>query len=221
MTIVKFKTDPEKELEYFDRFVKSCGTSKLKKESLELISLDKKEAIKRLEEGYKKEDFIQFVKDLKKEWKKIEKEYFQKVKESTGLDWQHERYICYVSLNVPGLGDLVDKSWDKVILSNILPANIMKYVLAHELFHLHYFYVCKKEKMPIEAASVAINESIPILFMLVNPDIGKLFPEITVDRVRKSYQEVDRIIDKLIDVYKSEKNFIKLINKAIEIDRTK
>ncbi|MDD5191848.1 MAG: hypothetical protein PHH54_04200 [Candidatus Nanoarchaeia archaeon] len=217
-TTVKFKINTEKELEYLHQFAKVCGTSKIKPEHLGLLSLDKDVAIKAIEEGYKKQEFIEFVKQLKKEWKNIEGEYFQKIKEFTGFDWKYKTYTCYISLSVPGLGDIFDGKYNKMILSNILPAKIMKYVLAHELFHLHYFNVCKKGKMSAKAVSTGVNESIPILLMVANPELSKLWSDITLDKVRNSYPEVNRIIDPLLDFYKTEKDFKKLIEKAVELN---
>jgi hypothetical protein len=75
----------------------------------------------------------------------------------------------------------------------------------------------KKEKMTIEAASPAITESIPILFMIIDNKLNKLWQEVNLNKVRGSYQEVDKILDKLIKIYQTEKRFIPLINKSIEV----
>lgn len=216
---IEFKIDADNELAYLKKFAEMCGTSKLKPESLELLKKSSKEAIKIIEIGYQQKDFIEFVKNLKKEWERIGEAYLKKIEELTGFKWQHDQYICYISLNVPGLSDLFDKKLDKIILSNILPASTMKYVLAHELFHLHYFYICKKEKMSIEAASTTINEALPLLLMVVNKDLGKLWPDISLERVRNSYPGVNKIIDELVKIYKPNMNFIELINKSIEIKK--
>ncbi|MGV8152403.1 MAG: hypothetical protein ACP5OG_04935 [Candidatus Nanoarchaeia archaeon] len=218
MAEIIFKTNAKKELEYLKLFAKFCGTKKIKKEYLELLALKEDNAINIIKQGYKSQEFLDFVKDLKKEWKAIEKRYFNELKKFTKQDLEYNSYKCYLSLSVPGLADLFDNKYNKLILSNIYPAKTMKYVLAHELFHLHYFYSCKKMKMPPEAADIGVNESIPILFMLNNPKLSKLWQDITLDRVRNSYAEVNRIIDPLIKYYESEKNFKKLIQKAIELN---
>lgn len=200
-------------------FVKHCGTSKIKPEQLELLKLNKSEAIKKLDEGYKKSEFIEFINELKKQWKEINGKYFQKIKELTKTPWQFDLYTCYISLTVPGLSDVFYKQYNKIILSNIYPSKLMKYVLAHQLFHLHYVYFCKKLLMPKKCASTGVVELIPILFMVVNTNLGKLWPDITLERVRNSYRRVNRIIKGLVEYYKSEKDFQKIVEKVIELDR--
>jgi len=212
---ITFKIDAEMELKYLKKFIDECGNSKIAEDARRLVNLPPKEAISILEENYKKENLEGFKDELAILWKKIEEPYLRRIIELTGYNWRSKEYICYITLNVPGFADVWKKKGVFIGKRYPIPTFCKVYVLAHELFHIHHFQIIDKEKLPSSAKEVAINESVPVILFVLDKELNKFWPYITLENSRKSYGEVDKSIDKLIPLWEKRKNFKDFIQKSI------
>ncbi|MDP3882367.1 MAG: hypothetical protein Q8Q31_05815 [Nanoarchaeota archaeon] len=215
MVRVRFYSDAEKELRYLRLYVKMCGKSKLTDSALRFLELEDEIAKNELARDYENKDFKSFVNNIKKSWGEIESKYFKRIVEITDYNWNTEEYECVLADNVPGFAVIPEK---KVIVigrkirkddvSISLPLESQLYVLAHELFHLHYFEVVRREDLPMEAIKMEMTETIPVIVFFYDSELPKFWPSVSLEKAKGSYNEVQDNFDSALELWNSKKNYI-------------
>lgn len=215
MPKIEFILDAEKEITYLKEYIKMCGQNKITLEGLELLKKADEEMIKTLEEEYSKKEFKQLFNSLKKKWENIEKKYFHRIKEITGYEWKLKEYICIITKYVPGFA--IMSKGNIIILGNefrkndeikSLSVESQLYVLAHELFHLHYFEVARKEHLPIEATKIEMVESVPILVFFNDSELQSFWPSVAFEKAKASYKQVDELYASALKMWNTKKDYI-------------
>ncbi len=77
-------------------------------------------------------EFCVIVRDY---WRPVESEFFEKVSEFTGFEWQRKRYSCQVWYGTRGC---------YLYPSGIRIGNRDRGIIAEELFHIHYWDIMKE-----------------------------------------------------------------------------
>ncbi|MEK6889126.1 MAG: hypothetical protein AABW80_03395 [Nanoarchaeota archaeon] len=218
MAKVKFIVDVEKEIFYLKEYIKVCGEDKVTPPGLNLLKKTDEEIIKELNREYSTSQFIEFANNLKRRWKKIEDRYFSRIKEITGYEWELKEYICIITKYIPGFS--VISKGNIIILGNefrkndeirSLPIESQLYILAHELFHLHYFEVARKEKLPIEATKIEIVESVPILVFFNDSELQSFWPSVTFEKAKASYKKVEAVYGSASKMWDTKKNYLEFL----------
>jgi len=149
---------------------------------------------------------------VEREWRKIEKFYFEKVEELTGFGWKAKRYRCYLSPIDAGrylleINSIVCFGFDERIQDTIN-------TIGEELFHLHFWSCMERIGFTLNKNTFSkywkLSEAI-IAFVL--PELGfKLAPSWWGDEIR----ELERKMLPLWKKRKSFADFLKSATKALE-----
>lgn len=146
---------------------------------------------------------------IKKKWKRIEKEYFNQMEKIMGFKWKQRIYYCHLSSSfICGGG-----RWfpNKIALfprmTNFYP--IM--TICHELFHLHFFEYLQNKGVKITDAKINelwdLSESID--FILLELKIKGMKYKV------KNFPQHEKLYKKLKNVWKGD--FEEFIKKALKI----
>ena len=97
-----------------------------------------------------------------------------------------------------------------------LPIESQLYVLAHELFHLHYFEVARKEGLPIEATKIEMVESVPILVFFNDSELQSFWPSIAFEKAKASYKQVEEIYENALKMWNAKKDYVNFLKEFAE-----
>lgn len=215
---VKFVFDAEKELEAIKIFVNEFNEKSFLPKDI-LIFLEKGEDTKIIEflnNSYKKEILNKF----EKEWLGIEKEYFKAIEKVTGYYWSHKEYIVFVTYLIKGFCNPIDSNIDYVFVAQDLDSSGINYVIAHELFHSHYFNIV--ENTDDSLFYTEYNENTAI-FCLLFTEVKKLFPGFDEDIIKScinSHPGAAKYFDQMFDVWEKRidfKDYLERVVKEVKI----
>ncbi len=157
------------------------------------------------------------LKKIKREWKKIEKEYFLILKNLTGIEIKN--IICYITRFTIGSYFYPNK------IAVNYKSDVGAYVIAEEIFHLYYWKICEKLfkiKLSMNPFDIKgkkwnawhVSEVMPEYFLINNKKL-KIFNKI--DRIISYPWLVE--IKKDIGEIKSDnfKDFIIKVHKRLHI----
>jgi len=175
--------------------------------------------VKEIKSQYNRRKLIKLKQFLERGWRGLDKMFWKEIERITGFDWRYEKYECYVN---------------NVAVGHYLIPNIIRvseknpYVIAEELFHLHYWDIWKKifkirKKYPMkltfgkEKWSVwHISETVVEFVLVDNPNLRSFFKNI---RREESYPWLPKLRKQLFPLWKNRKDFIDFIVKAHKICR--
>lgn len=139
MTKVHFSFDAKKELEYIRYFEKNFSQLDIPA-GLRAVIDDDRAAARFIEEKY--DDANKDAHELG--WRKIEDDYFHLVQKITGHAWAHETYTIYLTEFMPGFCDPIHSQVQEMTARQNYSDVERNYIIAHELFHSHYFDIAEK-----------------------------------------------------------------------------
>lgn len=148
---------------------------------------------------------------FKKEWKKVEKCFFQEVKTIFGnFRWPKGKYICYLSIFNCNPRFLHDKTFQIFYKSE----KDAKRIIAHELLHfIFYYFLEKKIKIKLSKEKKWILSEV-FNTIVLNQDN---FRKIISPSKELGYPAHREYIQILTNEWKKCKNISSWINKAVKI----
>lgn len=217
MSKVKFGFDKERDL--FNVWqtctAKSYGYDFSSRLPKELVKFCKDKSYKNSKEFIKKffnniysseiaNDYAVF---LDKSWKKIEKKYFEKLKNITGKELKVKKINAHITIAPRCPYDPEDKSF-MVNLFASPPINLM--TAGHEIMHLHFHenYFEEVEKQLGNKKTHDLKEALTVLLNIEFNDLWSV-----IDNGYESHKELRNFI---AEEWKKEKDFDKLLTKCIE-----
>lgn len=215
---VKFVFSAKKELVAIKIFVNKFGhKSFLPKGVLELLEHKQdKKIIEILERFYKKEN----IKRIEKEWRKIEKQYFESVEKVTGHRWAHKEYKVILTKYIIGFCSQFTPDANHVFVRQSTRGIAKNYITAHELFHSHYFKIVENKNECL--GYTEYNENCAVLALLFT-EVKKLFPDFdqkVVQSCIQSHPRAAKYFKQLLKVWKSRKNFEDYLKQSLKVVKT-
>ena len=203
MPSVDFRNDSEKEYEYHELFRKHWPEHTL---FAFQTNFKKRRIIKKIDDFWDEYD-NEALDTMVKQWKPIEKMYFERVAKVTGVPWLHDTYYVYVLAFMTLIGGFSNPHNLKSQECVISPSSIInpKFFVAHELFHSHYYYVLQQLGLP-EANKTLFTES-TVDFVLFYSDIKELLPASNEESYTRHYSEVRNNWDKLFPLWQNRVDF--------------
>jgi hypothetical protein len=205
MPKVTFLIDPDKEYEYHQLFQKVPEFNRMSIFAYTPID-DKPRIIKKIQNFWDDEDRAA-IKKIEDEWRIIEKDYFELIREITGVEWLYDEYFAYFLAfsTVIGFSNPFNLKSQEIIMTPAAAIN-PKFIVAHELFHSHYFYVVDKLGMTGIANKTLFTEGVAAL-VLFKTKMKELFPNTDFQSSINSYPQVAKEWDKLVNLWEKRKNF--------------
>ncbi|GEM_PF-4799190 len=214
MPKVTFEFNAKKEYDFINFFEKNLYKLNLPK-NLRSNWKNKKEAIKLIEAVYKKER----KKEYENNWKPIEKDYFDLVEKITNHKWLHKNYRVVITKYMLGFANPFDINTNKVTCRQNYKKIERNYIIAHELFHLHYHKIISKKNNPALFNS-ELNENCVILTLCFS-EIKNLLVEPKNEWIIKewinSHPDAAKYFKKLLPLWKNRKNFDDYLKKSLSV----
>ncbi len=211
---VRFEFNANEEYEYIKFFEKYFGQINLPK-NLRKVWQSKKEAVNFIKQRYNKKKKEEF----EKSWGKIEEEYFSKIEKITGYKWQHKKYKVFLSNYIPGFCNPFDVNTDEVVCCQKYKRIERNYIIAHELFHSHYFRIVSKKKNN-NFFKTELNENCDILalcFTEIKNLLIKPKDEWIIKFFIKSHPSAEKYFKKLLPIWEKRKNFDDYLKKSLTV----
>lgn len=210
-----FIFDPRKELEAMKVFVNEFNHDSFLPDKIKSLLANKndKQIIRILEKSYR-EGHIQ---RLENSWKKIEKPYFELVEKITGHKWIHKKYNIVLTKYIFGFCNPFTPETNYVFVRQNTTGISKNYIIAHELFHSHYFKIIKNKNNDLWTTEY--NENCAILALLFT-EIKKLFPyfdEEVIQSCINSHPSAARHFKSLLIAWKSRENFDSYLEQSLKI----
>ncbi|HNZ52331.1 MAG: hypothetical protein BWY36_00661 [Candidatus Diapherotrites archaeon ADurb.Bin253] len=146
-----------------------------------------------------------FIESLQKSWEKIEKEFFRRIETITGKNFNGD-----VSCFITTIGTCPYNPKERWFMSSLL-YNLPKSVVSigHELLHIHFhdYYFEDIEKQIGTEKTHDLREALTVLLNLEFKDLLIGFDE--------GYEQHRELREFIIQEWKKEKNFDKLLEKCI------
>lgn len=172
----------------------------------------KKEIIKNIKEAHNILKLEEVKNEIKKTWQPLNDLFFNNLKKITGFDFPFDKVMVYISEIVRGMYSLENN-----VFINPMK-NMTSYVMAEEIFHLHYWDIFRKTikdvKVPWRLSKEAweISEVVPE-FVLTNDKFrsfkwGK--------NLHRNYYFINEWKEKLLPIWKNKKNFKEFMIKIHE-----
>lgn len=217
MVAVKFEISPEKEYEYHRLFCNTRGFEVLSIFSFTPIK-NKNRIIKKITNFWDNDD-RKLIKKIEGQWRLIEKDYFRLFEDITGTSWLYQTYHAYFLAFSPTIGfsnpfNLRSKEVALTTGAIINP----KFLVGHELFHSHYYYVVDKMKMTARLNRTLFTEGVAAL-ALFETKAKNLFPETDIESSINSYPEVRANWPVLLDYWHKRLNFKDFLIKVAQDSR--
>jgi len=152
--------------------------------------IDNKARILKKISNFWDDDDKNLIKQIESEWKLIEKEYFRLFEDITEIPWLYKTYYSYFlafSTKI-GFSNPFNLKSKEIALTTGAVIN-PKFLVGHELFHSHYYYVVDKLKMTARLNRTVFTEGVAAL-ALFETKAKKLFHETDTESSIDSYPEV-------------------------------
>ena len=205
MTRVKFEINPEKEYEHHQLF---CNTKGLERMSIFSFTpmKNKTRIVKKINDFWDDDDG-KLIKKIESEWRLIEKDYFRLFVDITGTPWLYKIYHAYFLAFSPiiGFSNPSNLKSEEIALTTGAITN-PKFIVGHELFHSHYYYVADKMKMTARLNRTLFTEGVAAL-ALFETKAKSLFPETDIESSINSYSEVRANWPILLDYWRKRLSF--------------
>jgi len=214
MKKVNFIIDPNKEYKYHKLFEKIPQFNTMSLFAFVPIK-DKKRIIRKINNFWDNKD-KKLITGIEKKWREIEKGYFDLVSKITEEDWLYNEYNAYILAFSTIIGfsnpfNLKSKEIALTISSIINP----KFLVAHELFHSHYYYVIEKYGMTNKANKTLFTEGVAAL-VLTETKMKSLFPETNFESSISSYPQVRTNWNRFKELWNKRKSFKGFIIEAVK-----
>ncbi len=134
----------------------------------------KKEIIKNIKEAHNTSKLEEVKNEIEKTWQPLNDLFFNNLKKITGFDFPFDKAVVYISEIVRGMYSLENN-----VFINPMK-NMTSYVIAEEIFHLHYWDIFRKTikdvKIPwrLSKETWEISEVVPE-FVLTDDKFNFLF----------------------------------------------
>lgn len=217
MPTVKFEIDPEKEYEYHRLFQNSQGF-----EGMSIFSftpIKNKNRIIKKTTNFWDDDDKKLIKKIESEWKLIEKDYFKLFENITEVPWLYKTYHAYFLAFSPTIGfsNPFNLRSEEIVLTTGAIIN-PKFLVGHELFHSHYYYLVDKMKMTARLNRTIFTEGVAAL-ALFETKAKKLFSETDVESSINSYPEVREKWPIFLDYWRKRFSFEDFLIKVAQDSR--
>ena len=211
---VEFVFDIEKELDYINLFKNELKSSRLSVEDNFLLENDLPTFKKRIEDKYKEED----KKEIENNWKEIEEQYFKRIENVTGHKWLHQEYKVILVDSKFGLCNPFKPTTNEVAVSFNFSKREINYIIAHEIFHSHYFQIVDS-KSEGKLFSTELNENCNILALLFS-EVKNLFPfadDAFIKSCIKSHKKAEGYFPELLSIWENRKDFDDYLKNSLNI----
>src|SRR3990167_11286741 len=143
MSKVIFKIDQQKEYEYHQLFLHVPGLAVMSPLTAATME-DKQKIIQDIETFWSAENKLT-VGLIEKKWREVESDYFPLIREITRVDWLYENYFAYFLAfsKIMGFSNPFNMKSQEIVLTTEAIIN-PRFLVGHELFHSHYFYIVDK-----------------------------------------------------------------------------
>jgi hypothetical protein len=217
MSKVKFVFNKEKDLFniWETASAKSYGYDFSSRMPKELVSFCRENSYKKSKSFIKKffsviysSGFIEIhTKSLNNSWKKIEKEYFKRLKNITGKPFMIKKINAYITIAPRCPYDVSDKSFFVNFFANI-PMNLQ--TAGHEIMHLHFHenYFKDIEKQIGNEKTHDLKEALTVLLNIEFKDLWYI-PD-------NGYDSHKKLREFIVQEWKKGKNFDKLLNSCVD-----
>lgn len=199
MAVVKFEINPVKEYEYHRLFCNTRGFEEMSIFSYTPVK-NKTRIIKKINDFWDDND-KKIIKKIESEWKLIEKDYFNLFENITEIPWLYKTYYAYFLAfsSTIGFSNPFNLRSQEITLTTGAIIN-PKFLVGHELFHSHYYYVVDKMKMTARLNRTLFTEGVAAL-ALFETKAKSLFPETNIESSINSYPEVRANWPTLLDYW--------------------
>ena len=213
MKQVNFVIDARKEYEYQKLFQKVSWLNKMS--LFTYTPIDNKSRIIRKIESFWDDEDREIVKKIEKEWRTIEKDYFKLVQEITGIEWLYDEYFAYFLALSPVIGFSNPYNFKSQEIA-LTPSAIInpRFIVGHELFHSHYYYLVDKLGMTKNANRTIFTEGIAAL-MLFKTSMKDLFPNTDFQSSINYYTQVAKAWDTLVKIWEKRTSFKNFLEEVI------
>ncbi|MDP4009981.1 MAG: hypothetical protein Q8P53_03270 [Candidatus Shapirobacteria bacterium] len=217
MPMVKFEINSEKEYEYHQLFCNTLGF-----EGMSIFSftpIKNKSRITKKIAGFWDDDDKELIKKIESEWKLIEKDYFKLFEKITGTPWLYKTYHAYFLAfsSMIGFSNPFNLRSQEIALTTGAIIN-PKFLVGHELFHSHYYYVVDKMKMTARLNKTIFTEGVAAL-ALFKTKAKSLFPGTDTESSVNSYPEVRAKWPILLDYWQKRLSFEDFLIKIAQDSR--
>ena len=216
MPKLNFLIDPDKEYEYHRLFLSHRGLARLSLFNHSSIE-DKERIIRKINSFWDNQD-REVINEIEKHWQTIETQYFNLVEKITGVPWVYQNYSAFFlafSL-VAGFSNPFNLKSSEIVLTTGAAIN-PKFIVAHELFHSHYYYVVDKLGLTEKANKTLFTEGIAGL-ALFKTEMRELFPDTDTEKSISSYSEVRQNWEKLETLWGERTSFKDFLIEAVKIE---
>lgn len=210
---VCFVFDSEKEVQYIG-ILKGFGAKPLASEDQRLFDTNLSEFKKNIEKLYRDE----VKRKIEADWGIIEGKYFSLVEKVTGHQWLHRKYTVILTSTMLGLCNPSNPETNEVAVSFNFPNIVINYIIAHEIFHSHYFQIVNKMGSD-KLFSTELNENCAV-FALLFTEIKKLFPfadDTMIESCIKSHENAAKYFNELHSLWNRKKDFDDYLVRSIKV----
>ncbi|MBI2465155.1 hypothetical protein HYV64_03370 [Candidatus Shapirobacteria bacterium] len=217
MQTVKFEINPEKEYEYHQLFCNTRGFEGMSIFSFTPIK-NKTKITKKIIDFWDDDD-KELTKKIESEWKLIEKGCFKLFEDITETSWLYKTYHAYFLAFSPiiGFSNPFNLRSQEIALTTGAIIN-PKFLIGHELFHSHYYYVVDKMKMTARLNRTIFTEGVAAL-ALFETKAKNLFPETDTESSISSYPEVRANWSIFLDYWRKRLSFEDFLMKIAQDSR--
>lgn len=191
MPKVHFVIDPKKEYEYHKLFLETDAWNDLSLFQFQSIK-DEARVIKKIERFWDDKD-KQIIGQVEAEWRPIEDSYFKLLEEITDQKCSYQIYNVFFLVfivNTLGFSNPFENDGSEIVLGIGASGAAIdsKFIIAHELFHTHYYYVVSKLGLE-KAINTTLIEGTADLALFYS-EMKDSLPESKIDQCTQTYQEV-------------------------------
>lgn len=214
---VIFQIDPEKEYQYLQLFNSTPGLSNLSVFNFSDIS-DHRRIIKKINSFWDDTD-KKVVKNIEAQWQTIETEYFKQIKKITGVDWLYPKYYAYFMAfsSLIGFSNPFNLRSQEIVLTTGAQINPC-FIIGHELFHSHYYYLVEKMGLTTRLNQTIFTEGVAAL-ALFETTAKKLFSDTDSETSIDSYPEVRAKWPILLEHWRRRRNFNNFLTEISQDNR--
>jgi hypothetical protein len=205
MSQVIFQIDPETEYQYHQLFQAHPEMRDFSLFGYHSIH-NKPRIIRKIESFWDDED-RKYIRIIEQKWRHIEVDYFRLVSEITGTNWLYEDYYAYFlafSKIIAFSNPYNFKSQEFILTTGALMNP--QFLVGHELFHCHYYYLINKLKLTPNLNATVFTEGIAAL-TLSDLRMRCLFPETDFQSSIHYYPEVAKQWPIFQELWHSRSNF--------------
>ncbi|MBU2562219.1 MAG: hypothetical protein KKF68_00990 [Nanoarchaeota archaeon] len=213
----KFLIDPKVEAENIPKLLKLAGRRVLFPPfAKRIINKKGKKLYKEIYEIHEenKKEIKKLKITSKSSWKKIEKDYTNEMEKLTGHKLIQNK-SCYFAPTINGIADI--KGRKNVFVGMGFNKDTLKYIIPHELTHLHYTDILYKAKL-YEAGKSPLMEGVNHLILFKTP-IKNLIKSNIEYPCLNFVQQNHNFMKDLEKAWEKRKDFTSFLKEAIKIQR--